>query len=336
MAASRRFIASPSAWRTALLSATVLFGACLSATVSSAQNYPTKPIRIIVGPSPDAVARVVGQHLQETWGQPVVVEARTGAGGQIAATTVASAEPDGHTLLFATPSYTLNTAMKTASYDVVKDFAPAALIGTGAYTLVVHPGVPANSVGELIALAKTQPGKLNCASAGVGTAPHLACETFNKIPGVSVVHVPYRNVNEAMNGVVAGHVQLFVAVSLVAKQQMQSGSVRGLATTGPRRSALLPELPSLAESGYPNFVLSGWNGFLAPAGTPKAILDKLNAEVRRGSEQAAVKERLIALGQEFLPLDVPEFAGFVRDDVARWTALVEAVGRDKLTPPRPQ
>jgi tripartite-type tricarboxylate transporter receptor subunit TctC len=299
---------------------------------AQAPNYPTKPIRVIVGPSPDAVARVIGQHLQETWGQPVVIEPRTGAGGQIAATTVATADPDGHTLLFATPSYTLNTAMKTASYDVLKDFAPAALIGTGAYTLVVHPSVPAKTFAELIALAKSQPGKLNCASAGIGTAPHLACETLNTIPGVNVVHVPYRGVNEAMNGVVAGHVQIFVSVSLVAKQQMESGSVRGLATTGPRRSALLPDLPTLAESGYPNLIFSGWNGFLATAGTPRPVLDKINAEVTRAYTVPEVKARLLTLGQEFLPLDVDGFGAFVREDIARWTTLVNAVGIEKFRP----
>ena len=308
----------------------------LGAALALAQTtgFPTKPIRVIVGPSPDAVARVIGQHLQETWGQPVIVEARTGAGGQIAANSVSTADPDGHTLLFATPSYTLNTALKVANYDVVRDFAPAALIGTGSYTLVVHPSVPAKSVAEFVEYLKANPGKVNCASAGLGTAPQVACEVFNKIPGVAVVHIPYRNVNEAMNGLIAGHVQMFVSVSLVAKAQMQAGTARGLATTGPKRSELLPNLPTLAESGYPDFILSGWNGFLAPAATPKPILEKINAEVRRGSELPAVKEKLITLGQEFLPLDVDAFTRFVREDVARWTKLVEMVGRDKLAPPK--
>jgi tripartite-type tricarboxylate transporter receptor subunit TctC len=302
----------------------------VSAVAVTAQTFPSKPIRIIVGPSPDAVARVMGQHLHDTWGQPVVIEARTGAGGQIAATTVAGAEPDGHTLLFATPSYTLNTALKTASYDVLRDFAPAGLIGTGAYTLVVHPSVQAKSFAELIALAKSQPGKLNCASAGIGTAPHIACEAFNRIPGVNVVHVPYRNVNEAMSGVVGNHVQIFVAVSLVAQQQMSSGSVRALATTGTKRSMLLPDLPTLAESGYPNLVLGSWNGFLAPARTPMPILEKLNGEVLRGIAEPQVKERLLTLGQEFLPLEVAGFRAFIEDDLKRWTVLIDAIGRDRL------
>jgi len=302
----------------------------LWSAAAPAQTFPTKPIRIIVGPSPDAVARVLGQHMQETWGQPVVVEARTGAGGQIAASTVAGADPDGHTILFATPSYTLNTVLKTATYDVARDFAPAGLIGTGAYTLVVHPSVPATSLAELIALARAQPGKLNCASAGIGTAPHIACEAFNKIPGVNVVHVPYRNVNEAMNGVVGNHVQMFVAVSLVAKQQMTSGTVRALATTGTRRSMLLPELPTIAELGYPDIVLGSWNGFLAPARTPRPILEKLNGEVLRAIEVPQVKERLLTLGQEFQPLDVDGYRAFIEADLKRWSVLIDLIGRERL------
>jgi tripartite-type tricarboxylate transporter receptor subunit TctC len=303
---------------------------CLIGLAAAAQTFPVKPIRIIIGPSPDAVARVMGQHLHDAWGQPVVIEARTGAGGQIAATAVAAAEPDGHTLLFATPSYTLNTVLKTASYDVLRDFAPAGLIGTGAYTLVVHPSVPARSVAELIALAKAQPGKLNCASAGIGTAPHIACEAFNKIAGVNIVHVPYRNVNEAMNGVVGNHVQMFVAVSLVAKQQMTSGTVRALATTGAKRSMLQPGLPTIAESGYPNIVLGSWNGFVAPKRTPRPILDKINGEVLRGLDEPKVKERLLTLGQEFLPLDVDGYQAFIEADLKRWSVLINTIGRDRL------
>jgi tripartite-type tricarboxylate transporter receptor subunit TctC len=311
---------------------TVLIAAFLLAGLASAaaQTFPTKPIRIIVGPSPDAVARVVGQHLQETWGQPVVIEARTGAGGALAATAVASADPDGHTLLFATPSYTLNTVLKTASYDALRDFAPVGLIGTGSYTLVVHPSVPAKSFAELIALARAQPGKLNCASAGIGTAPQIACEAFNKIPGVNIVHVPYRNVNEAISGVVGNHVQVFVAVSLIARQQMQSNSVRALATTGAKRSQLLPELPTIAESGYPNIVLGSWNGFFAPVRTPRPVLEKINDEVLRSLEQPKVRERLITLGQEFQPLDLAGYRAFVEADLERWSVLIEQIGRERL------
>jgi tripartite-type tricarboxylate transporter receptor subunit TctC len=325
-----RIVRHSAAWLTGFLFACVV---CAGA-FAQADKFPNKPIRFVIGPSPDVVARVVGQYLHQAWGQPVVIEPRTGAGGQIAANTVATADPDGYTYLFATPSYTLNTAMKTASYDIIKDFAPAALFGTGSYTLVVRKDLPVNSVAELIAYAKAHPGKLNCASAGIGTAPHLACEMFNKIPGVSVVHVPYRGVNDAMNGVVAGNVDMFVSVTLVAKQQILSKSVRGIASTGSHRSQLLPDLPTLAESGYPKFVLEGWNGILATAGTPRPILEKINAEVARGIAQPDVHKRLVDLGTEFPshPLSVDEFSNFVKADIAHWTELVNYAGRDKLVP----
>ena len=195
---------------------------------------------------------------------------------------------------------------------------------------MVHPSVKANSFAELIALAKTQPGKLNCASAGIGTAPQIACEAFNKIPGVNIVHVPYRNVNEAISGVVGNHVQVFVAVSLIARQQMQSNAVRALATTGAKRSQLLPELPTIAESGYPNIVLGSWNGFFAPVRTPKPVLEKINGEVLRGLEQPKVRERLVTLGQEFLPLDLAGYHAFVEADLKRWSMLIDQIGRERL------
>jgi len=298
---------------------------------AAAQEFPTRPIKLVVGPSPDVFSRIVAEHLQQAWGQPVIVEPRPGAGGKLAASAVAGAEPDGHTLLFATPTYTLNTAMKLASYDLVKEFEAVSLIGLISYALVVHPGVPAHSVAELVALAKARPGALNCASAGIGTVPHLACETLNKSAGISVVHVPYRDVNAAMMGTVGGTVQMFVAVSTVAKAQIASGTVRGLAVTTAQRSTLLPELPTMVEAGYPNFVMPGWGGFLAPANTPKAIVQKLNAEIGRAVRKPEVQARLLAVGMETPPALAPaQVADFVRDDVARWTALVEAVGLEKL------
>jgi tripartite-type tricarboxylate transporter receptor subunit TctC len=308
-----------------------LLAAGLSAVPAAAQDFPTRPIKLVVGPSPDVFSRIIAEHLQQAWGQPVVVEPRPGAGGKLAASAVASAEPDGHTLLFATPTYTLNTAMKLASYDLVKEFEAVSLIGLISYALVVHPGVPARSVAELVALAKARPSALNCASAGIGTVPHLACETLNKSAGINVVHVPYRDVNAAMMGTVGGTVQMFVAVSTVAKAQIAAGTVRGLAVTTAQRSTLLPELPTMVEAGYPNFVMPGWGGYLAPANTPKAIVQKLNAEIGRAVRKPEVQARLLAVGMETPPALAPaQVADFVRDDVARWTALVEAVGLEKL------
>jgi tripartite-type tricarboxylate transporter receptor subunit TctC len=310
--------------------------ACLAVsafhTAASAQAFPPRPIKLIVGPSPDVFSRIIAEHLQQAWGQPVVVEPRPGGGGKLAASAVATAEPDGHTLLFATPTYTLASAMRLASHDLVKDFEAVSLIGLISYALVVHPSVEACSVAELVALAKAKPGKLNCASAGIGTVPHLACETLNKSAGVSILHVPYRNVNDAMMGTVGGTVDMFVGVSTTAKAQIQAGTVRGLAVTAARRSTLLPDLPTMVESGFPDFVMPGWGGFLAPAHTPKEIVAKLNAEIARAVRKPEVQARLLTVGMETPPALAPDgVADFIRSDVARWTALVDAVGLEKLT-----
>jgi len=309
----------------------VLIAASLSCTAVRAQDFPTRPIRLIVGPSPDVFSRIIADHLQQAWGQPVVVEPRPGGGGKLAASAVANAEADGHTLLFATPTYTLNAAMKLASDDLVKDFEAVSLLGLISYVLVVNPKLDVHSVGELVALAKTRPGKLNCASAGIGTVPHIACETLNLSAGVNIVHVPYRDVNSAMMGTVGGTVDMFVAVSTTAKAQIEAGTVRGLAVTTAERSTLLPTLPTMVESGFPNFVMPGWGGFLAPAHTPKQIVQKLNAEIERGIRRPEVQARLLTVGMEPPPvLDPSGVADFVRDDVARWSALVQAVGLDRL------
>jgi len=310
----------------------------ISATIAAAtparaqaQDFPNRPVKIIVGPSPDVFSRIVAEHLQEAWKQPVVVESKPGGGGKLAVAAVTGSRPDGHTLLFATPTYTLATAMRLATYDFAKDFEPAALIGVIAYTMVVHPSVPAKSVAELVALARQKPGEINCGSAGYGTVPHLACETFNKVAGVQVVHIPYNSVNAAMFGVMGSQVQMFVAVSTVAKQQIAAGTVRGLAVTTAQRSVLLPQLPTLAESGFPTFVMPGWGGLMAPAGTPKPILDKINAEVQRAVQDPKVAEKLLAVGMEPPPaMPADAFADFIKQDIARWTGMVDAVGLEKL------
>jgi tripartite-type tricarboxylate transporter receptor subunit TctC len=313
-----------------------LAGLLAGSQPARAQGYPSRPIRIVIGPSPDVFARVIAQHLQETWGQPVVVEPRPGAGGKIAATAVSTAEPDGHTLLFATPSYTLNTAMKLASYDFVNDFDAVSLFGLIAYALVVHPSVPAQSVPELVAYAKAHPGAVNCASAGIGTVPHLACEVLAEQAGAKIVHVPYRDVNAGLNGVVSGQVQMFFGVSAPSKGQIEAGTVRGLAVTSEQRSALLPALPTMVESGFPRFAMPGWGGLMAPKGTPKDVVEKLNAEIARGLEKPEVQARLAALGMEAPPPYGPAQVGdFVRADIARWTAFVEAVGVDRFNPTGP-
>jgi tripartite-type tricarboxylate transporter receptor subunit TctC len=301
------------------------------APLAQAQDFPNRPVKIVVGPSPDVFSRIIAEHLQERWQQPVIVEPKPGGGGKLAVAAVTGAKPDGHTLLFATPTFTLATAMRLATYDFAKDFSPAALMGVIAYALVVHPTVPANSVAELVTLAKQKPGQINCGSAGYGTVPHLACETFNKVAGVQVVHIPYNSVNAAMLGVMANQVQMFVAVSTVAKQQIAAGTVRGLAVTTAARSVLLPQLPTLAESGYPSFVMPGWGGLMAPAGTPKRIVDRINADVQSAVQDPKVAEKLLAVGMEPPPrMAASAFGDFIKEDIARWTSMVDAVGLENL------
>jgi tripartite-type tricarboxylate transporter receptor subunit TctC len=240
-------------------------------------------------------------------------------------------------MLFATPTYTLNTAMNAATYDLVKQFDAVAIAGVISYALVVNPSVPVRSVAELIDYAKRNPGKLNCASAGIGTVPQLACEYLNKIAGVNLVHVPFRDVSSAMMATVSNTTQLFFGVATNAKAQIDAGALRGLAVSTQRRSLLLPDLPTMVEAGYPTFNMPGWGGFIAPAGTPPAVIAKLNAEIRRGIERPELRARLIAAGMEPPPPYGPAAVRqFIADDIARWTQFVDAIGVDKLSLQRQQ
>lgn len=301
------------------------------ATAAQAQSYPTHSIKILVGPSPDVFSRIIAEDLKEAWGQPVVVEARPGAGGKIAADDVLSAPADGYTLLFATPTYTLNTAMGVAPYDLLNDFTPVAMAGLISYALVENPSVPAKSVAELVAYARQNPGKLNCASAGIGTVPHIACAYLNKLAGTDIVHVPYKDVNSGMMATVGNVTQMFFGVATNAKPQIESGALRGLAVSTPQRSLLLPQLPTMIEAGYPSFNMPGWGGFITHAGTPPDVIAKLNAEIRRAVQRPEVKARLLATGLEPPPDDTPEQLGtFIAQDIARWKSYVGAIGLDKL------
>jgi tripartite-type tricarboxylate transporter receptor subunit TctC len=296
-------------------------------TGSRAEGYPSRAIRVIVGPSPDTTSRVYAERIQRNLGQPVVVEPRTGAGGDIAARSVASAEPDGYTLLYATSAMTLNAAMRTAHYDIVADFAPIAQTNVSSYVLVIPPGLPANNLQELIALAKQRPGELNCASAGNGTPPHLACELFNAMAGVKTVHVPYRDSNTAMNALLGGHVQMLFAVSVNARALIEGKQVRPLAIASPRQSRLYPGIPTLSEAGLPGFEVNGWGSYMAPAATPKPVIDILNAEMVRALDDPQVQQTLDRLGQDRPPPMTPAaMAEFVKNDIARWNRIIDIAG----------
>lgn len=318
--------------RIAALAAMAAASIALSVTAfGQTQDFPNHALKIIVGPSPDVFSRIIAQDLTAAWSQPVIVEPRPGAGGKIAANDVLAAPADGYTMLFATPTYTLNTAMGLAPYDLSKDFAPVAMAGLISYALVVNPSLPVKSVAELVAYARQNPGKLNCASAGIGTVPHIACEYLNKIAGITIVHVPFKDVNSGMMATVSNTTQMFFGVATNAKPQIESGALRGLAVSTPKRSLLLPNLPTMIEAGYPTFDMPGWGGFIGRAGAPAEITDKINAEVQRAVLKPQYQERLLAAGLEPPPPYGPEeFGKFITDDIVRWTRFVDAVGIDKL------
>jgi tripartite-type tricarboxylate transporter receptor subunit TctC len=295
-----------------------------------AQTYPAHPIRVIVGPGPDIVARLFAPKMAAALGRQVIVEPRPGAGGVIAAQTVANAAPDGYLLLQATASYTINTATGTLPLDLARDFAPIELVSTTPFVLVVNPSVPAKTLSELIAYAKANPGKLNYASSGVGTPPHLAGELFKSMAGVDIVHVPFREANSALDSVMSGATQMMFSIASVAQAQIASGTVRGIAVTSAKPSPLVPGLPSLAEAGLPGFAVIGWNGFVAPRGTPAPVIAKLNAALASGLDDAPLRQRLAGVGYETAAKNSPaEFARFLDADTAKWRDLV-AKARMKL------
>ena len=291
-----------------------------------AQTYPAKPVRFIVGPGPDALARVIGQKLSAAWGQPVIIDQRGGGGGTISAEAVARAAPDGYTLLLATGTHTINPSLYKVSYDMVRDFAPVTLLASTPFILAVHPSVPANSVGELIALAKANPGKLNYGSGGSGTPPHLATELFKTMAGVNIVHVPYKTVAAAITDLVAGQLQVMFTVGPAGLPQIRAGRIRGLAVSTAKRSAFAHELPTVAEAGLAGFEVFGWNGLLAPAGTPKPVIAKLHGEITRALRSPEVRERIAGFGFEPVGNSPEEFGEFVKADIARWAKVAKESG----------
>lgn len=314
-------MASRTGFRAALLlSALVL----LCASLVQAQDYPSRFIRIIVGPGPDIIARFFGPKITEALGQDVVVEPRPGAGGIIAAQAVANAPPDGYMLLMNTASYTIGSALGTMPHHPVNDYVPVGLAATAPFVLVVHPSVKAANVQELIALAKANPGTLNYASSGIGTPPHLAGELFKSLAGLDIVHVPFREANSAMTAVLQGSVQMMFAIASVAQSQVASGTVRALGVSTLEPTAIVPGLTTIAHAGVPGFEVRAWNGFVAPRGTPAAIAGKLNAAIQRGLDDADLRTRLQKAGYDPAPkYSADQFGAFMADDLAKWTALVK-------------
>ncbi len=308
-----------------LLTATAM--AAVLCPAALAQTYPVRPIRFIVGPGPDMLARLIGHKVTESWGQQVVVDQRPGAGGIIAADTVAKSMPDGYTLLLTTGAYSINaTYYPKLPYSLERDLAPVSLLATISFLVVVHPSLPAKSMQTLIELARSRPGQLNCAHSGPGTTAHLGCEMLKGSARIDIVSVSYKGAGPALIDVIGGQAQLMFAVMQAGLPQVQAGKLRALAITGARRAAALPEVPTLIEAGVPGADFISWNGVHVRAGTPQAIIEKLNAEFNRALKQLDVRDRMSVLGLNAAGGTPEAFGKFVREDIARWAQVLKAAG----------
>jgi tripartite-type tricarboxylate transporter receptor subunit TctC len=304
----------------------------VAAAGASAQEWPSKPIRIVVpvatGGIADYYARLVARRLTETYGQPVVVDNRAGGGGNIGAEAVAKAAPDGYTFLmgFIGPNAVNQFLFKNMPYDTLKDFAPVAMVSEAEGLLAVHPGVPINSVADLLAQARAQPGKLTYASGGVGTSSHLAGELFKSMAKVDIVHVPYKGNAPAVADLIGGQVQMAFATLTTVVPHVRAGKLRGIAVIGSQRSAAVPDLPTVAEAGVPGFEVNNWIGLFAPAGTPNEIVRRLNAEVMKIMQAPEVASRMVQQGERFTPNSPEDFGRFVRAEISRWEKVIKDAG----------
>ena len=327
---ARPSIAS-SPWRLALC-ALLGFAVLAAAPMAGAQAYPTHAVKLIVPFPPggplDATGRLVAQKLTEAWGQSVVVENKPGAGGNIGADLVAKSAPDGYTILLgALSTHAVNPSLYAAMpYDAIRDFAPITLLATTPNVLVVNPALPVDSVRELVAWARANPGKLSFASGSNGSAGHLAGELFKVDTGIDVVHIPYKGSAPATQALLAGDVAFMFDNLASATPLVKAGKLKALAVTTAERSRLAPDLPTMAEAGVPGFDISTWYGLLAPAGTPKDVIARWNADVTRILNAPDVRERLAAQGAEAAPTTPEAFAAFIRREMTKYARIVKASG----------
>ena len=309
----------------------VVLGA-LGVVPALAQNYPTKPIRILIAQAPgsatDVVSRVVGNRLSEGLGQPIVIEARPGAGGVVGTEAAARSAPDGYTMFMGNNStHGSNPAVyPKLPYDAINDFAPIAFVASVPYVLVVEPSLPVKSVQELIALAKSRSGKLNYASAGNGSTHHFCGELLKSLAGIDILHVPYKGSPPAITGLLGGEVSLMFANVADIGSQIKAGKVKALAVTTAKRAASLPDAPTMSEAGLPGFEIVSWFGLLAPAGTPAPIVARLNAETVKVLERSDVKAALANQGLEVAPGTPEQFAAHIKSEIAKFTKIGKAAG----------
>ena len=298
---------------------------------ASAQQYPTKPVRLIVPYAPgggvDIVARALAQELTRRLGQQIIVDNRTGAGGNIGSDVVAKATPDGYTLLIASPANAVNPSLYAKMpFNPARDLTPVALIATVPAILLASPTLPVKSIKELVALAKAKPGTLNFGSGGSGTTEHLAGEMLNSQAGISMLHIPYKGGAAVLPDLISGQVALFFVNQLFALPYVKAGTVKALGVASDERSAALPDVPTFAESGFADFRVSVWYGVMAPAGTPQEIVSKLNREIVAALGSTELKERLTAMSAKPLPGTPQQFGAFFADEMTRWARVVKASG----------
>jgi tripartite-type tricarboxylate transporter receptor subunit TctC len=313
----------------ALLTAAAPFGP------ARADDYPNRPVKIIVPTPPggpvDVIARITANYLQTALGKGFVVENRAGAGNTIGSKDAAEATPDGYTLLYSSASGLIIAPLlhPDAGYDPLKSFDPIALVGESSNILVVNPAVPANTVQELVAYAKANPGKVNFSSGGVGVLPHLIGEMFKARAGIDIVHVPYKGGAPSINDLIAGNVQMTFEGTSVLLPLIQAGRLRALAVTTPKRIAQLPDVPTMVESEFPNFISTSWTGLLAPAHTPEAIVLKLNATINKGLKTPELKTALERLSNQPLGGAPADFTTTIKADLAKWSPIITELGLDK-------
>jgi len=300
----------------------------MAGPVAAQQAYPNKPIRL-VSPFPpagstDILARLVGQKLTESWGQPVLIENHPGANGVIGTDIVAKSSPDGHTILLVNSSHIINALLVTKlPFDPVKDFAPVATLTISQFLMAINPSVPANTLREFIALAKSRPGQLNFASSGNGAVSHLAGELFDLMTGVKMQHIPYKGAAPALTDLVGGQVQVYFATTVSTMPYVKSGKVKALGISGDTRLSILPELPTFSEAGLPDFDVKNWFGIMAPAGTPKTTIGKLSTEIARIMALPDIKEKLASQGLDPLISTPEQFAALMKAEMARYAKVIK-------------
>lgn len=304
---------------------------CAISTLVAAQSYPTKPVRIVVVSAPggntDALARSFSQRLTDRLGKSMVIDNKAGGGGVIAGETVARAVPDGYTLLLANLSHTVMSSLhEKLSFDPVRDFVPVAMLGLTGSVLVTHPTVPVKTVQDIIAMAKARPDSLNYAGGTTGATAHLSGELFKLMTGAKIVHVPYKGTGAGITGLLGGEVQMAFLTIPPCVPLIQSGKLRGIAIGSIKRSAALPDLPTVSESGVPGFDVSAWNGILAPRGTSRSIVMFLNREINQIADNAEIKSRALAQGTELESQTPEQFSAFLAAQSAKWAKVAKATG----------